>query len=193
MIGGHTAPAATDEAYAAIAAAGIEYIILYPTNAVGAGNVDFYATPFQLAKKYGVKILVYTNNLNYNFTDTVYNYAGKSFCEYWSETYPEVFGGVIVWDEPTAGTKAEMQTIYEKIETFLESYTQICPGFPYYINLNPIYANVDTQLGDMEYDEYVAYFSELLYKPTAQTPLLWCDIYPLYVSGTEMRSNWLKN
>lgn len=191
FIGGHTAPTATEEAYERLAASGIEYIILYTHENLTAASEDFYKTPFELGEKYGIKILPYTNNLGADdFTTTNYNIQGKSFCEYWMQY--ESFGGLIVYDEPTAGTLAELTAIHDKIEACIERYKEQCPNKAWYVNLNPIYANSDTQLGDLTYTEYVEMFSDVVYKPTEGTGAIWCDIYPLYTTG-ELHSNWLKN
>lgn len=191
LLGGHTAPAPTDAAYAAIAASGLEYILLHPSdNLISAGDRGFYQTPFELADKYGIKILVGTGNLTCDWTDVQYNVGGKSFVEYWSTTY-ESFAGVIVYDEPTAATLSEMQAIHDKIKTFVTKYQTVC-DLPWYLNLNPIYANSATQLGGLTYEAYVEMFADVLYKPTDGTGTVWCDIYPLYTSGV-LHEQWLRN
>ena len=186
MLSAYGAPDTTadqDAAYQAMAEAGITHLIIFPTENATLSSSKFNTDPFVYGEKYGIKIIPFTANLQNNFS--------KYYAQWM--TYSS-FGGVFAYDEPGASTEAGLAEVKASIQAWIDEYTAACPNMPYYINLYPNYAT-SSQIGKLSYANYVAYFSDILYAPTAEDAGIWCDIYPLtkQYGRYAMTDTWLSN
>lgn len=185
FIGAFCSPYPTDAAYKVVAECGINNMVIFATGsassdgmpAVSENSPAFYKDPFDYGQKYGVNIIPNTANAPWT------KFKGNKYNQSWKK-YPN-YGGINVFDEPSANDFADLKK-------YLTEYKQEASGYPYFINLFPNYANAK-QLGTSTYDDYVSMFTdELLMNMDEGNRYMVCDIYPLLRSN-QIYTGWLSN
>ncbi|MBR4961510.1 MAG: beta-galactosidase, partial [Clostridia bacterium] len=144
-------PMTTERQFAEVAEAGFNMIIL--TRPAGEEMLANYCAWME---KYGLKALWYDGKLR------VGGYTGE-MDEY---VFSPVTWGHMLCDEPTAAKFPELAEMYK-------DYTAKAPGKVAFINLFPIYANMQ-QLGNKDYEEHLTQFFD-----TVHPDYLSVDVYPM--------------
>ena len=175
FIGAYNAPTPTDENYKNIAECGITHLFLNTMVGYEKNDVGYYKTPFELAEKYGFKIVVHSNCGGYgNVIQNKEHYKKQ-----------KTFAGLLAIDEPP-------ETRFGMLKFDYEYYKKDFPDSPYYINLLPIYSE-PYQLGWVDYTEHLRSYKETLLKNyDPRFRVLMCDTYPLK-DGPSILEKWLLN
>lgn len=175
FIGAYNAPHSTDSLYKIAGESGITHMMVNTFIGREFESEGYYKTPYRLAKKYGFKVVLHCMNGGYQNVDQ----------------YEEVFKrnkdfiGVIAIDEPDC-------TRFDYFKEDYQIYKKVFPGYPYYINLLPMYSTVP-QLGGVEYEEYLRLYREKILRNFEDgNRVLMCDTYPLLLD-TKIYPLWLKN
>ncbi len=148
-------PMTTERQFAEVAEAGFNLVILCRPD--GEEMLQNYCTWME---KYGLKALWYDGKLR----------AGSYTGEMDDYVYSNVTWGHMLCDEPAAALFPALADMYQ-------DYTVKVPGKTAFINLFPIYANME-QLGNKDYQEHLTQFME-----TVRPAYLSVDVYPLDRDG----------
>ena len=175
FIGAYNAPHSTDSLYKTAGESGITHMMVNTYIGRELESEDYYKTPYRLAKKYGFKVILHCMNKGYQNV----------------EQYKDVFKrnkdfiGLIAVDEPDC-------SLYDFFRDDYQKYKKDFPGYPYYVNLLPIYSSVP-QLGGVDYEEYLRLYREKVLRNFEDgNRVLMCDTYPLLLN-TKLYPLWLKN
>jgi len=148
-------PMTTERQFAEVAEAGFNMIIL--SRPEGEEMLSNYCTWME---KYGLKALWYDSKLR------VGSYTGE-MDDY---VFSPVTWGHMLCDEPACAKFPELADMYR-------DYTAKAPGKVAFINLFPIYANMQ-QLGNKDYQEHLTQFFD-----TVHPDYLSVDVYPMDRDG----------
>ena len=176
FIGGYWCSKPTERAYQIIAESGLTHIMVNTMIGHEVEDEGYYKTPFKLARKNNIKIVMHGMDKGYQFIQQYKDVFRAN---------ADIFDGVLACDEPFPH---QFDFLSEDVEVYKKDF----PDFPYYVNLLPIYADY-SQLEMGEYDEYLSnYVKKVFTKFDKKFKVLMCDIYPL-LNDVKMYPKWLLN
>ena len=176
FIGGYWCPKPTEKAYRYIAESGLTHMMVNTMIGHEVEDEGYYKTPFKLARKNGIKVVMHGMDKGYQFI--------KQYKDVFREN-ADVFDGIIAFDEPYP---TNFNFLSEDVEVYKEDF----PDYPYYVNLLPIYADY-SQLEMGDYTEYLSnYVKKVFARLLPEHKILMCDIYPL-LENVKIYDKWLLN